>query len=153
MDLWAAKRVCSNYGSGHGHQLSSLRGAGEKLSGGGKSSGSDGASSRFGDRAAGASSNRRHTRRAAKMVIVDADTPISRTHQTGKVHRRTKVASMRRRPRCIEPRAEQVFAAIKAGWDNKRCLWTPRKTNRLKQASAARQKKCAMPRNIRQARY
>ena len=54
--------------------FSHLRGEGEALSGGGKSSGLMGFL-KIGDRAAGAIKSGGTTRRAAKMVIVDADHP------------------------------------------------------------------------------
>ncbi|MGB3278553.1 MAG: vitamin B12-dependent ribonucleotide reductase, partial [Pseudorhodobacter sp.] len=74
MDLWVREARLFKYGSGTGTNFSSLRGAGEKLSGGGKSSGLMGFL-KIGDRAAGAIKSGGTTRRAAKMVIVDADHP------------------------------------------------------------------------------
>ena len=74
MDLWVREARLFKYGSGTGTNFSALRGEGEKLSGGGKSSGLMGFL-KIGDRAAGAIKSGGTTRRAAKMVIVDADHP------------------------------------------------------------------------------
>ena len=74
MDLWVREARLFKYGSGTGTNFSSLRGAGENLSGGGKSSGLMGFL-KIGDRAAGAIKSGGTTRRAAKMVICDADHP------------------------------------------------------------------------------
>jgi len=57
------------YGSGTGSNFSRLRGEGEKLSGGGRSSGLN-ELLKIGDRAAGAIKSGGTTRRAAKMVVV-----------------------------------------------------------------------------------
>jgi ribonucleoside-diphosphate reductase alpha chain len=84
MDLWVREARLFKYGSGTGTNFSSLRGEGEKLSGGGKSSGLMGFL-KIGDRAAGAIKSGGTTRRAAKMVIVDMPTtPTSRPTSTGR---------------------------------------------------------------------
>ena len=74
MDLWVREARLFKYGSGTGTNFSSLRGEGEPLSGGGKSSGLM-SFLKIGDRAAGAIKSGGTTRRAAKMVIVDVDHP------------------------------------------------------------------------------
>src|SRR6202041_3531077 len=74
MDLWVREARLFKYGSGTGSNFSRLRGEGEKLSGGGKSSGLM-SFLKIGDRAAGAIKSGGTTRRAAKMVIVDTDHP------------------------------------------------------------------------------
>ena len=74
MDLWVREARLFKYGSGTGTNFSSLRGDGEALSGGGKSSGLMGFL-KIGDRSAGAIKSGGTTRRAAKMVICDADHP------------------------------------------------------------------------------
>ncbi len=74
MDLWVREARLFKYGSGTGSNFSKLRGENEKLSGGGKSSGLM-SFLKIGDRAAGAIKSGGTTRRAAKMVIVDADHP------------------------------------------------------------------------------
>ncbi len=74
MDLWVREARLFKYGSGTGSNFSALRGEKEPLSGGGKSSGLL-SFLKIGDRAAGAIKSGGTTRRAAKMVIVDADHP------------------------------------------------------------------------------
>src|SRR5258706_3773756 len=74
MDLWTREARLFKYGSGTGTNFSSLRGENEPLSGGGKSSGLM-SFLKIGDRAAGAIKSGGTTRRAAEMVIVDADHP------------------------------------------------------------------------------
>src|ERR1700739_3500400 len=71
MDLWVREARLFKYGSGTGSNSSRLRGEGERLSGGGKSSGLM-SFLKIGDRAAGAIKSGGTTRRAAKMVILDA---------------------------------------------------------------------------------
>ena len=74
MDLWVREARLFKYGSGTGSNFSHLRGEGEKLSGGGSSSGLM-SFLKIGDRAAGAIKSGGTTRRAAKMVVVDIDHP------------------------------------------------------------------------------
>ena len=74
MDLWVREARLFKYGSGTGSNFLALRGEGEKLSGGGKSSGLM-SFLKIGDRAAGAIKSGGTTRRAAKMVVVDVDHP------------------------------------------------------------------------------
>src|SRR5258708_35152124 len=74
MDLWVREARLFKYGSGTGSNFSKLRGDGERLSGGGRSSGLM-SFLKIGDRAAGAIKSGGTTRRAAKMGIVDADHP------------------------------------------------------------------------------
>ncbi|MBM3555965.1 MAG: vitamin B12-dependent ribonucleotide reductase, partial [Alphaproteobacteria bacterium] len=74
MDLWVREARLFKYGSGTGSNFSRLRGENEPLSGGGKSSGLM-SFLKIGDRAAGAIKSGGTTRRAAKMVVVDADHP------------------------------------------------------------------------------
>ncbi len=72
MDLWVREARLFKYGSGTGTNFSTLRGEGEKLSGGGQSSGLM-SFLRVGDRAAGSIKSGGTTRRAAKMVCLDID--------------------------------------------------------------------------------
>jgi ribonucleoside-diphosphate reductase alpha chain len=78
---------------GHGLQLLRLRGEGEKLSGGGKSSGLM-SFLKIGDRAAGAIKSGGTTRRAAKMVVVDVDHPDIENYIDWKVIEEQKVAAL-----------------------------------------------------------
>ena len=74
MDLWLREARIFKFGSGAGSNFSDLRAEGEKLSGGGTSSGVM-SFLKIGDRAAGAIKSGGTTRRAAKMVILDIDHP------------------------------------------------------------------------------
>jgi ribonucleoside-diphosphate reductase alpha chain len=93
MDLWVREARLFKYGSGTGSNFSRLRGEGERLSGGGKSSGLM-SFLKIGDRAAGAIKSGGTTRRAAKMVIVDADHPDIETYINWKVREEQKVAAL-----------------------------------------------------------
>jgi len=93
MDLWVREARLFKYGSGTGSNFSMLRGEGEKLSGGGRSSGLM-SFLKIGDRAAGAIKSGGTTRRAAKMVIVDADHPDIEAFIDWKVTEEQKVASL-----------------------------------------------------------
>ncbi len=74
MDLWVREARIFKYGSGVGTNFSNIRGEGERLSGGGTSSGLM-SFLKIGDRAAGAIKSGGTTRRAAKMVCLDLDHP------------------------------------------------------------------------------
>ncbi len=93
MDLWVREARLFKYGSGTGSNFSKLRGESEKLSGGGKSSGLM-SFLKIGDRAAGAIKSGGTTRRAAKMVILDADHPDVETFIDWKVVEEQKVANL-----------------------------------------------------------
>jgi ribonucleoside-diphosphate reductase alpha chain len=93
MDLWVREARLFKYGSGTGTNFSNLRGEGEKLSGGGKSSGLM-SFLKIGDRAAGAIKSGGTTRRAAKMVIVDVDHPDIEKYIDWKVLEEQKVAAL-----------------------------------------------------------
>jgi ribonucleoside-diphosphate reductase alpha chain len=93
MDLWVREARLFKYGSGTGSNFSKLRGEGEKLSGGGKSSGLM-SFLKIGDRAAGAIKSGGTTRRAAKMVIVDVDHPDIEQYIDWKVTEEQKVAAL-----------------------------------------------------------
>ena len=115
MDLWVREARLFKYGSGTGTNFSSLRGSGESLSGGGKSSGLMGFL-KIGDRAAGAIKSGGTTRRAAKMVICDADHPDIEDFINWKVIEEQKVASIVAGSKMHEEKLNLLFAAIKA-WD------------------------------------
>ncbi len=115
MDLWVREARLFKYGSGTGTNFSSLRGEGEKLSGGGKSSGLMGFL-KIGDRAAGAIKSGGTTRRAAKMVICDMDHPDVEAFVNWKVIEEQKVASLVAGSKVHSACLNDLFAAIKA-WD------------------------------------
>ncbi len=93
MDLWTREARLFKYGSGTGTNFSGLRGAGELLSGGGKSSGLM-SWLKIGDRAAGAIKSGGTTRRAAKMVCLDLDHPDIEAFVNWKVREELKVAAL-----------------------------------------------------------
>jgi ribonucleoside-diphosphate reductase alpha chain len=93
MDLWVREARIFKYGSGVGTNYSNLRGEGEKLSGGGTSSGLM-SFLKIGDRAAGAIKSGGTTRRAAKMVCLDLDHPEIVQFVNWKVEEEKKVAAL-----------------------------------------------------------
>ncbi len=93
MDLWTKEARLFKYGSGTGSNFSAVRGRGEKLSGGGRSSGLM-SFLKIGDAAAGAIKSGGTTRRAAKMVIVNADHPDIEEYINWKMIEEQKVASL-----------------------------------------------------------
>ncbi|GEP90356.1 ribonucleoside-diphosphate reductase class II [Chitinophaga terrae (ex Kim and Jung 2007)] len=93
MDLWTREARIFKYGSGVGTNFSSIRGEGEKLSGGGTSSGLM-SFLKIGDRAAGAIKSGGTTRRAAKMVCLDLDHPEIMEFVNWKVEEEKKVAAL-----------------------------------------------------------
>ncbi|MEC7788248.1 MAG: adenosylcobalamin-dependent ribonucleoside-diphosphate reductase [Chloroflexota bacterium] len=93
MDLWTREARVFKYGSGTGSNFSSIRGDSEELSGGGQSSGLM-SFLKIGDRAAGAIKSGGTTRRAAKMVILDADHPDIEEFVDWKVNEEQKVAAL-----------------------------------------------------------
>ncbi len=93
MDLWVREARIFKYGSGVGTNYSSIRGEGEKLSGGGTSSGLM-SFLKIGDRAAGAIKSGGTTRRAAKMVCLDLDHPEIVEFVSWKVEEEKKVAAL-----------------------------------------------------------
>ena len=117
MDLWVREARLFKYGSGTGTNFSSLRGEGEKLSGGGKSSGLMGFL-KIGDRAAGAIKSGGTTRRAAKMVICDVDHPDVESFINWKVIEEQKVASLVAGSKMHEQKLNEIFAGIKSAASN-----------------------------------
>lgn len=93
MDLWVREARIFKYGSGTGSNFSHLRGDGEPLSGGGRSSGLM-SFLKIGDRAAGAIKSGGTTRRAAKMVVLDLDHPDIEEFINWKVTEEQKVAAL-----------------------------------------------------------
>ncbi|MBN9382809.1 MAG: vitamin B12-dependent ribonucleotide reductase [Chitinophagaceae bacterium] len=93
MDLWVREARIFKYGSGVGTNFSYIRGEGEKLSGGGTSSGLM-SFLKIGDRAAGAIKSGGTTRRAAKMVCLDLDHPEIMEFINWKVEEEKKVGAL-----------------------------------------------------------
>jgi len=131
MDLWVREARLFKYGSGTGSNFSSLRGANEKLSGGGRSSGLM-SFLKIGDRAAGAIKSGGTTRRAAKMVVVDVDHPDIEEYITWKVREEQKVAALVTGSRICQKRLKAVMAAcIKCEADGDACF-DPARNPKLK---------------------
>ena len=143
MDLWVREARLFKYGSGTGTNFSSLRGEGEALSGGGKSSGLMGFL-KIGDRAAGAIKSGGTTRRAAKMVIVDADHPDVEEFINWKVLEEQKVASIVAGSKMHERHLNAIFAAIKA-WDGAVSDAYDTKVNSGLQGAVREAKKACIP--------
>ncbi len=112
MDLWVREARLFKYGSGTGSNFSALRGEGERLSGGGKSSGLM-SFLKIGDRAAGAIKSGGTTRRAAKMVVVDADHPDIEAFINWKVYEEQKVAALVAGSRLADRHLNAVMAACR----------------------------------------
>ncbi len=118
MDLWVREARLFKYGSGTGSNFSSLRGSGEKLSGGGKSSGLM-SFLKIGDRAAGAIKSGGTTRRAAKMVCVDVDHPDIEEFISWKMLEEQKVAALVAGSRLANRHLNAIMAACEDGHDPK----------------------------------
>ncbi|MBV9751123.1 MAG: vitamin B12-dependent ribonucleotide reductase, partial [Hyphomicrobiales bacterium] len=110
MDLWVREARLFKYGSGTGSNFSQLRGEGERLSGGGRSSGLM-SFLKIGDRAAGAIKSGGTTRRAAKMVVVDADHPDIEAYIDWKMKEEQKVAALVAGSRICEKHLKAVMRA------------------------------------------
>ncbi|MDE3037632.1 MAG: vitamin B12-dependent ribonucleotide reductase, partial [Pseudomonadota bacterium] len=114
MDLWEREARLFKYGSGTGSNFSDLRGSGEKLSGGGKSSGLM-SFLKIGDRAAGAIKSGGTTRRAAKMVVVDIDHPDIEEFIGWKVIEEQKVAALVTGSKLCRKHLGAIMAACQVG--------------------------------------
>jgi ribonucleoside-diphosphate reductase alpha chain len=114
MDLWVREARLFKYGSGTGTNYSRLRGEGESLSGGGRSSGLM-SFLKIGDRAAGAIKSGGTTRRAAKMVTVDIDHPDIEAFIEWKVIEEQKVAALVAGSVMTEKHLSAVTAAVLDG--------------------------------------
>ena len=143
MDLWVREARLFKYGSGTGTNFSSLRAEGEALSGGGKSSGLMGFL-KIGDRAAGAIKSGGTTRRAAKMVICDADHPDIEEFINWKVKEEQKVASIVAGSKMHEKMLNAIFAAITT-WDGAIADATDPARNAALKKAVREAKKVAIP--------
>lgn len=122
MDLWVREARLFKYGSGTGSNFSHLRGAGEKLSGGGKSSGLM-SFLKIGDRAAGAIKSGGTTRRAAKMVVVDVDHPDIEEYIDWKVKEEQKVAALVTGSKIVKQHLTAIMkACVNCEADNDDCF-------------------------------
>ncbi|MEO3384972.1 vitamin B12-dependent ribonucleotide reductase [Mesorhizobium sp. CAU 1741] len=145
MDLWVREARLFKYGSGTGSNFSMLRGEGEKLSGGGKSSGLM-SFLKIGDRAAGAIKSGGTTRRAAKMVVVDADHPDIEAYIDWKVNEEQKVAALVTGSKIVKQHLAAIMkACVNCEADNGDCF-DPAKNPALKREIRAA-KKNSVPEN------
>ncbi len=111
MDLWVKEARLFKYGSGTGTNFSYIRGEGEPLSGGGKSSGLM-SFLKIGDRSAGAIKSGGTTRRAAKMVCLDVDHPDIEKFIDWKVEEENKVLDLVVGSKIVKKYADQILQAI-----------------------------------------
>ncbi|MCB8874822.1 vitamin B12-dependent ribonucleotide reductase [Acidisoma silvae] len=151
MDLWVREARLFKYGSGTGSNFSRLRGDGERLSGGGRSSGLM-SFLKIGDRAAGAIKSGGTTRRAAKMVTVDVDHPDIEAFIDWKVIEEQKVAALVSGSKMTKRQLDGVVrAAREAAPDLGDAAYDVTKNSALK-AAVRKAKDCAIPENyIRRA--
>ncbi|MES1990205.1 MAG: vitamin B12-dependent ribonucleotide reductase [Pseudomonadota bacterium] len=139
MDLWVREARLFKYGSGTGSNFSALRGADEGLSGGGQSSGLM-SFLKIGDRAAGAIKSGGTTRRAAKMVIVDADHPDIEAFINWKVIEEQKVAALVTGSKINQKHLSAIMrACINCEGSNDDCF-DPKKNTALKREIIAARK-------------
>ncbi len=135
MDLWVREARIFKYGSGTGSNFSAIRGSGEPLSGGGKSSGLM-SFLRIGDRAAGAIKSGGTTRRAAKMVTLDVDHPDVEEYVNWKVVEEQKVAALVTGSKLCEKHLNEIIKAAH-GWPEEAEKFDRRKNTRLAAAIKA----------------
>jgi ribonucleoside-diphosphate reductase alpha chain len=139
MDLWVREARLFKYGSGTGSNFSHLRGEGEKLSGGGKSSGLM-SFLKIGDRAAGAIKSGGTTRRAAKMVVVDIDHPDIEAYINWKVKEEQKVAALVTGSKIVAGHLKAIMkACMNCEADNDACF-DPKQNPALKREIKAAKK-------------
>nr|WP_316653828.1 vitamin B12-dependent ribonucleotide reductase [uncultured Gellertiella sp.] len=145
MDLWVREARLFKYGSGTGSNFSYLRGEGEKLSGGGRSSGLM-SFLKIGDRAAGAIKSGGTTRRAAKMVVVDIDHPDIEDYINWKVKEEQKVAALVTGSKIVARHLKAIMkACVNCEADNDDCFEPSRNPALKREIRAA--KKDQVPEN------
>ncbi|MBC2886652.1 vitamin B12-dependent ribonucleotide reductase [Ochrobactrum sp. CM-21-5] len=145
MDLWVREARLFKYGSGTGSNFSHLRGEGEKLSGGGRSSGLM-SFLKIGDRAAGAIKSGGTTRRAAKMVVVDIDHPDIEEYIDWKVKEEQKVAALVTGSKIVKQHLTAIMkACVNCEADNDDCYDPAINTALKREIKAA--KKSQVPEN------
>ncbi len=110
MDLFTKEARLFKYGSGAGTNYSKLRGSKEPLSGGGVSSGLL-SFLKVGDRSASAIKSGGTTRRAARMVTIDADHPDVEEFIDWKVLEEQKVASLVTGSKIIKKHSKAILDA------------------------------------------
>ncbi|MEE4211791.1 MAG: adenosylcobalamin-dependent ribonucleoside-diphosphate reductase [Parvularcula sp.] len=133
-DLVTREAKLFKYGSGSGSNFSALRGAGEPLSSGGSTSGLI-SFLKVADSAAGAIKSGGTTRRAAKMVVLDADHPDIEEFVTWKRREEEKVACLVAGSKVIERHLERITKATQEGPESTR--FDLKGNEKLKRAVAA----------------
>ncbi len=145
MDLWTREARLFKYGSGTGSNFSYLRGEGESLSGGGKSSGLM-SFLKIGDRAAGAIKSGGTTRRAAKMVVVDIDHPDIEEYIDWKVREEQKVAAIVTGSKVVSKHMKAIMkACVNCEGEDDSCFDPKLNTALKREVKAA--KKASVPEN------
>jgi len=144
MDLWVREGRLFKYGSGTGTNFSALRGDGEPLSGGGRSSGLM-SFLKIGDRAAGAIKSGGTTRRAAKMVCLDIDHPDIEEFVDWKVLEEQKVAALVSGSKLLEKSLNEVVAACHDA-EGVEDAFDPKQNKKLRLAMREA-KRCMVPPN------
>ncbi|MDR1419740.1 MAG: adenosylcobalamin-dependent ribonucleoside-diphosphate reductase [Treponema sp.] len=135
MDLVTREARLFKYGSGTGSNFSRIRALDEKLSGGGVSSGLL-SFLKIGDRSAAAIKSGGTTRRAAKMVTLDADHPDVEKYVGWKTGEEHKVASMVTGSRIIKKHIDEIKKALSLFRGPEKDLFNAEKNHEL--ASALR---------------
>jgi ribonucleoside-diphosphate reductase alpha chain len=146
MDLWVREARLFKYGSGTGTNFSKLRGDGEKLSGGGRSSGMM-SFLKIGDRAAGAIKSGGTTRRAAKMVTVDLDHPDIEEYIRWKVVEEQKVAALVAGSKLCNKHLNEIMRACHNCEGEGNACFDPKQNPALKRAVVAA-RKAMIPENF-----
>lgn len=131
MDLWLREARIFKAGGGAGSNYSEVRGKGEPLSGGGKSSGLLGFL-KSGDYSAGAIASGGTTRRAARLLALDTDHPDIEEFIDWKPREEDKVAALATGSRLCAWHLEALRQASAAGG------WNPDPALNATLASAAR---------------
>lgn len=132
MDLWRHEARIFKYGSGSGTNFSNIRGSGESLSGGGKSSGLM-SFLKIGDRAAGAIKSGGTTRRAAKMVTLNVDHPDIEEFVEWKVKEERKVAALTVGSKHCRRNLQAILDACLA-WEDEKTRFDIKQNSNLKKA-------------------
>ncbi|MEN6477190.1 MAG: adenosylcobalamin-dependent ribonucleoside-diphosphate reductase [Rectinema sp.] len=114
MDLVTREARLFKYGSGTGSNFSKIRGLNENLSGGGVSSGLL-SFLKIADRSASAVKSGGTTRRAAKMVILDADHPDIESYINWKSEEEYKVACLAAGSALLNSKADSLRKAVDEG--------------------------------------
>ena len=136
MDLWVREARLFKFGSGTGSNFSALRGEGEPLSGGGRSSGLM-SFLKVGDRAAGAIKSGGTTRRAAKMVVVDIDHPDVESFISWKMVEEQKVAALVAGSKQCHRHLNAVMEACHEGDRHDETRFDPQENSSLRKAILA----------------